>query len=88
MNDSELLPKIVGWVRQTAAIVGFLCFGAGIAYGLVYGDFAVGAWLLVLGIGLLHGSSAGRPVFINVFQEMEQSQAPAPKARNVHDGYL
>lgn len=87
MHDSELLHKIIGWVRQVVSVVGLLAFAGGLAAG-VNAHWDVGAWLMILGFCLMQAAGIGRPVFINVFQEMQEGPQQAHRPANVHDGYL
>lgn len=76
--------KVKMYAAMGALYGGAALFTVGLAVGPIV-DWAQGAYMMIAGLGLIQASSVGRPVFINVFNEV----AEAPKRRgDSPGGYL
>jgi hypothetical protein len=87
MSDStpSVFDKAKPFLRIAALLGGVVLLGWGTVVGAWMEDWSKGTFLLVAGAISIHGSELGRPVFINIWNQV----AEAKSSRGDHNqGYL
>lgn len=73
--------RVIRYLRTTSLVIGLILWIAGAIHG-IFGNYAEGAWLILVGFGLVYISDAGRPVVINMFSELADTSQSRGKDKD------